>query len=218
MDKKDALRIITTCAKKYDENLEGNNLLIISLSNKALNHIEIKFLGSNFLHLTGVSTKLKASSFYNKCINGKLSIDDFGIKTDGTTVLKLTILPKLMDLCKNTNIIGQYNGSKVKLCTDKLAGNIVGCMGLIKQGQYYVPNTALKEDIRDYIFKSEKVIAIFGKSFSDKLYNRLLYVSKEPEINITSEIISKIDIDNFIVGFNQDNPLIAHLKVTGTDD
>lgn len=221
MDKREALKIITTCAKKYKENLDGNNLLIISLLNKALSHIELKFIGSNYLHLTGIATQLKASIFYDKCISGKLSLDDFNMKIDGTTVQKLTILPKLMDLYKNTNIVGQYNGTKAKLCTDKLAGNIIGCLGLTKQGKYYIPNTALKEDIRDYICKTEKVIAIFGKRFNDKLYNKLLYVSKEQEISITSEILNIIDIDNFTVEFRQDNPLIEQLRTlrfTGTEN
>ena len=37
----------------------------------------------NFLHLTGVTTSLSASSFFDKCLNGSLEEDDFELTTHG---------------------------------------------------------------------------------------------------------------------------------------
>lgn len=202
MKKIDALKIIIECAKLYHTNLENKNLLIISLSKSKYNFIEAKFLSSNYLHLTGVVTNFKPNSFYNKCIQKKISVEDFNFKSDGTTVLKLTVLPQLMNFHKNANIIGDYNHTQPKLFTDKLAGNIRGCMGFDKFGKYYIPKTLLQADIRDITAEPERIIAIFSKNIKDELYNKLLYtVNDSINVGITNVILNKIDIDNFTYTF-----------------
>ena len=65
-------------------------------------------------------------------------------------------------------VIVNFNGSKPKLYTEKLTGNTLGCMGLVKKGSYYVPITALKEDIRDLVIEKERIIAIFSKRIASR--------------------------------------------------
>lgn len=207
MNKNEALKIILNCAKLYKDNLENKNLLIISeKQDKNLYFIEAKFLGYNFLHLTGVAInkKITANSFYNKCLNRRLSLDDFDFKSDGTTILKLQVLPQIMKISKNANMIGEYNGSKPKLYTDKLAGNVVGCIGLKIDSNYYVPVTVLKEDMRNLVVERERVILIFSKSIKSKLYNNLVYMVKDIgnlKQNLSNKLLMKIDIDNLTNDF-----------------
>lgn len=205
MDKKEALKIMLDCAKLYHDSLENKNLLIVSYDNR-YNFIETKFTKSNYLHLTGVYTKINPNAFYNKCLQGRLSLEDFLFKNDGTTVLKLSIFPQLMNIHKNANILGKYNYSKPKLVTDKLAGNIRGCIGFDRCGKYYIPKTALKEDIRDLIDEPERIIAIFSKDIKMELYDKLLYSVRDGiDVNIPLGIIDKIDIDNFTYDFKKIN-------------
>lgn len=89
------------------------------------------------MHLTGLksglssSSKLFANDFYKKCLEHKLSPEDFDFAEDGTTHLKLAVLPKLV--CKNlhASIIGNYDSSKPLLYTERIVGNVNACMGFI---------------------------------------------------------------------------------------
>lgn len=208
MKKQDALKVIVECAKLYKQNLVNKDLMFITIVNQnKFSFLEVKFLKRNYLHLTGVvltSEKLNAKLFYNKCIGGKLSINDFELKKDGTTTLKLSILPQLMNLHNTTKMIGDFYSSKPKLYAEKVAGNVVGCIGFIKNKSTYIPNTTLKEDIRSIILNKERVIAIFTKNITDKFYNNLTYLVKDyNDINfLPQKIINKIDIGNLYIDDN----------------
>lgn len=75
------------------------------------------------------------------------------VKKDNTTDLKLQVLPQLMKIDRIANMIGEYDVTKIFLQTDKIAGNINACMGFVrdKRLKLYVPNTALKKDIRQIL-------------------------------------------------------------------
>ena len=57
--------------------------------------VEIGFRDMNFLHLTGVKTKLSAQQFYAACLESKLSEYDFEIDNKGKVQQKLMVLPYL---------------------------------------------------------------------------------------------------------------------------
>lgn len=208
MKKDEALKIINKCAKLYQENLENRNFLFVSLTDSKLNYMEARFLKNNFKHLTGVvdtNGEINASLFYSKCLNNKLSLNDFEMRNDGTTELKLSVLPELMKLSKSVKMIGNFNCYKPKLYVDKLAGNVTACIGLSKANEFYVPVTALKEDTRGLVIKTEKVVAIFSKHVKDKLYTNLTYLAKGfdgIEIDRCSKaILNKLDVDNLSCSF-----------------
>lgn len=171
MDKQKALDIIVNCAIEYEKNLANRNLLFITLGDNRINYFEAKFLRNNYHHLTGTMLKdhMSAGSFYNRCLKNQLSIHDFDIKKDGTTILTLTVLPKLMNIYTNVKMIGDFNGSKPKVYVDKLAGGVAACIGFTKTGNYYVPVTVLKEDMRDLTIDQHRVLAILSKSILDEL-------------------------------------------------
>ena len=190
MKKEQAIKIITESAKIYKENLENKNLLFIFGAEKSPEFFEASFLPRNFLHLTGVKIVEKrilgSVDFYEKCLKGKLSPLDFSFADNGTTDMKLSILPQLMKIQTCTKMVGIYDHKKSVLYTEKIAGNIYACMGFIKENDYYIPNTALREDIRDISVQPQKrVLAIFKKNIPQKLYDEIpCYLAKKVDISI----------------------------------
>lgn len=108
-----------------------------------------------------------------------------------------------MKIHKLSKMIGDYNKSK-RLYTEKLAGNIRGCMGFVQEGYFFAPNTILKEDIRNVSVKANKLVAVYAKQIKDSLYNHLCYLAKGidvKDVKTTLHIKEKIDMDNLITDF-----------------
>lgn len=188
MDKKDALKVLFQCAKLYQENLEGRNILLIG-ANNSLNKVEameLLFEKTNFMHLTGVKfedgKRLPPDTFYNLCIQKRLSINDFCLAEDGTTGMKLEVLPNIFgSKYLAANMVGDFNDRRPALFTDKLAGNERACVGFKfdKDIECYAPNTVLKLDMRDVISNRQRIISAYWKKKDDPQYCDLVYKAKK---------------------------------------
>ncbi len=194
--KKDAIRIVSTCAKQYREHLVNRSLLFLCMDKHGkVDAIEFTFDISNFLHLTGLKLvnrkwhgsseagskdrEISASDFYEKCLNHKLREDDFYFSKDGTTELKLDVLPSLLTKNLTAKMVGDFHSDKPKLLTEKLAGGQVACMGFTsdrKTGRF-VPNTVIKDDIRKHTCKPLRVIACYRKNRGDSRYGEVTYLA-----------------------------------------
>ena len=52
-------------------------------------------------------------------------------------------------------------------------------MGFRKDGNYYMPNTSLKIDMRTITMKPvQRIVAIFVKGFHDEIYHNMTYIAK----------------------------------------
>lgn len=205
--KKEIVKEICECAKIYDKNLKGKNLMFIfeNKLNKKLDYIETQFLANNFMHLTGINTKNAKSSieFYRLCLNNKLSYKEIIEKQNGTTKLKLEVLPQMLNIGKNARMVADYNGSKVNLFTEKVIGNIRCSIGFINVRGYYLPNTIIKEDIRQISQKEtiNRVIAILEKTTNKKQYTNITYIHENIDIcDIASRLNIKSKISNLLIG------------------
>lgn len=183
MNKKTAIGIVVSCAKTYSYNLENKNFLFIyELKDHTLSFVETSFLPRNFLHLTGLKIKndsLSSTAFYDACLSGKLSETDFDFAPNGVTEQKLQVLPNLMNIQKNAKMLGIYDKTRFHLKTNTLVGNTNSCLGFVKDGGYFVPNTALNADIRDISLRpTYKIIAILSKPSDDKRYGCIRYMAK----------------------------------------
>lgn len=102
MTKKEALQIVFSCAASYKENLAGRSLLFVTTDkHKTVRCLEVTFDGSNFLHMTGFKLNKKeisANNFFSMCCDKRLSESDFEFAADGTTEMKMRVLP---DWCKS---------------------------------------------------------------------------------------------------------------------
>ena len=66
-DKKAALKIMISAAKDYEEKLNDRHFLIVYQKEKDTKTVIVGFRDMNFLHMTGVKSKLSAQQFYSAC-------------------------------------------------------------------------------------------------------------------------------------------------------
>lgn len=193
MNKSDAIRIISKCAKQYKTFLDGYQIAFVyNDENNHSNYTEVKFRSYNFLHFTGVTPRkgISANDFYRYALNNRLSEKDFSFKDNFTTELKLNVLESIMNIDTKARMIGNYCGPQLDLYTEKVTGTTTACLGLIEKSGYYIPNSVLCGDIRSIIPKPPgKIYAIFKKSIKDDLYSQLTY--KRKNLTITSNNLPK---------------------------
>ncbi len=190
--KAEAIQIITSCSKEYERELANMSLLFI-ISDKFSNYhtVELHFLRHNFLHLTGIKlkpfddsgVKFTPNLFYNKCLDGKLKPTDFTFAENGTTRLKLDVLPNIVNKNLSATMSANYINKSLVLSTSKLVGNTCACVGLINKKGIYYPNTLLKEDIRKFSKDTNTIVATFRKNLSDKIYSECVYENKNKKWN-----------------------------------
>lgn len=184
MKKQEAINIILDCAKLYQKNLLGNNLLFIFRNSNNIEYFEAVFEAKHFLHLTGIRLEKNngSANFFRNIISNRLNPSDFRFASDGTTELKLQVLTNLMNIHCRANMVGEYASIKYELFTEKLAGNVTACLGFVRDSKnynYYVPNTALKEDIRDISKKpQQRILAILRKPIKQPTYAEICYTAK----------------------------------------
>lgn len=188
MEKKEALRIIFQCADLYQKNLCDQMLLIVS-TNNSMNKTfatEILFERTNFMHLTGVKFEdgkhIAPDTFYTRCLSRRLRVSDFEFAPDGTTEQKLLVLPGIVGTNNlAANMIGDYHDRRPTLITEKLAGNIRGCIGMVYDStrKNYAPNTVLNLDMRSSIQNKQRIIATYRKHKTDEKYTELVYKAKK---------------------------------------
>lgn len=207
---KEIVKKVCEYAQIYDKNLKGKNIMFIfeNMVNKEIDYIETEFLANNYKHLTGIECKEKIEpiKFYKLCINSKLSYKVIKQKDNGTTKLKLEVLPQLLNIAKNAKLVANYNGSKINLYTEKVIGNVRCCIGFVKNDKYYLPNTILKQDIREISqFESNcRIIAILEKMSKQKQYDKVTYMNEKIDLK---EIVSKLKIEEKIINIFYEKPL-----------
>ncbi|MCD7956704.1 MAG: PBECR4 domain-containing protein [Lachnospiraceae bacterium] len=187
MKKEAVLKILFECAAAYKENLVGRNLLFICVDpQNRVSTLETVFMATNFLHMTGVKfltvPKMNARTFYDRCVGKYLRVEDFDLDPLGYTEVKLKVLPRLVTPNLSANMIGDYHSARPILETDKLAGNMHCCMGLVtnfSQAPYYSPNSVLATDIRELASDRVRIIATYRKYAKEKQYSELVYVAKK---------------------------------------
>jgi hypothetical protein len=183
-----ATKVIIKCAREYHNHLENQNLLIVFGSPSKPNFFETVFFSSNFLHLTGVkptSNEIPSSNvFYQRALSGVLTPHDFAMAENGTTEKKLSVLPRLTKFYTIAKMVGDYNSIRSMLYTEKLAGNTTACLGFVFQNGFYIPNTALEDDMRNLSLKpTSKILAIFRKPTEINRYQEICYLAKGIDIN-----------------------------------
>ncbi len=188
-------KTIVTCATEYKRTFSGKNYIHIYECNKSLYHIESEFLNTNYLHLTGIKTKLKPEDFFQQCVDNKISIRDIELKKDGTTELKISVLPSLKHIISCNALIGDYEQSHRRLIVDTVLGDAKKLMTIgfsLKDTGYYVPQTLLKEDVKGLSNQLNKVVAVYSKSIDESFYNNCTFICKGTESLKIEEYIRSV--------------------------
>lgn len=210
LNKKDVLKTIISSAKLYKKNLENKNLLIVSRrKSQPFKFWELKFEKKQFKHLIGIDTTLSSTHFYKKALSGKLSVNDFELRTDGTTELKLLVLPSLMDFKDHVRMIGEFEDCSPKLFTEVLAGNIQGALGFVHDNKdELVPNTCLKCNT-NHRADAERIVLILSRNLSDTDYSNIEYIAQH---NFNIEELKSVNCnykDNINILFPSVEDLVA---------
>lgn len=206
MTKKEALAVVFSCADEYKENLVDHSLLFLCQDkHKNTYCVEVTFDISNFQHLTGFKTvrmdsessehdssdenaaqktgkkKITAAHFFELCIDRRLSENDFEFAEDGTTPLKMKVLPSVVKKSLSANMIGFYNGLQPRLYTERIAGSVKACVGFVKDEDdgRYVPNTVLEGDIRQKVTRPDRILVTYRKKSDTVEYSEIVYAAKK---------------------------------------
>lgn len=211
LTKEDARRTVLNCAKQYRQKLLNKKLMILYRERKdnIIRYIEVVFYERNYQHLTGLELIDKegnvlsnqSMNFYRKCIENKLGLEEFRFKQDGTTQLKLTALPILMDITKITKITGEYNNVRPYLLVDRVIGGVNFCLGLSREDDIYVPSSALLEDIKKLTDMPSQVLAILEKGMDEEIYATVKHVAKGlnlSKLTLPEEINEMICLDSYV--------------------
>ena len=112
----------------------------------------IRFYEGNFLHLTGVKTKLKAAEFFDKCFTESIAIDEFDC--DSTPTIKGTVRHKLQNLLT----IGSFFDKQL-MCQENYNKGNIQCLLATSDGKFTIgftgghyslnPQTLLHKNLLD---------------------------------------------------------------------
>ena len=196
-NKREALKIIIAAALEYDEKLKNKHFLIVYQNKKVIKVAKIGFRDMNFMHMTGVTTKLSAQQFYKACLEGKLSQQDFEIDNMGKVQQKLLVLPYLSELLYHNCMIGDFINNGIYIKADYFVGNTKAILsvGFRAGKEVDFPVTLYKEDVRKITKPTNKILAIFVKMYNEKQYNRCTYLSDGQEL---SGLIEKEEIKDLV--------------------
>ena len=141
----------------------------------------VGFRNMNFLHMTGVRTKISAQQFYTACLEGKLSIRDFEVDTRGKVQQKLAVLPYLPDLLYNKCMIGDFINSGIMIKADYFVGNTKAVLSVgFRLGRTAdIPVTLYNEDVKKLSHPTCKVLAIYSKMFDEEKFSECTYMAKD---------------------------------------
>lgn len=192
IDKKAAIKVVIEAAKNYEKYLKDKHFLIIYQQGKNIQSVHIGFRDINFLHLTGIKTKLSAKRFYSACIAGKLSEKDIALSKNGTTQQKLTVLPYLHGVLYHNCMIGYFVNSGVYIRADYFVGDTKAVLSIgIREGKTTdIPVTLYKENVKMLVSPAYKVLAIFSKKYNENKYTSCTYLSKGQKIEEFSQYCS----------------------------
>lgn len=133
---------IIKAAKKYKEIYVDYEYLICSEAFAKRSYYIVDAEKDNFQHLTGVHSQISAQSFFDKCIDGSLSEDDFDFikkgqdekSVKGTVRRKIKALPDMMELFRDGLLAEEEFKKNRVICTFATAdGNCT--LGFVDSGK-----------------------------------------------------------------------------------
>ena len=199
-DKKAALKIMVEAAKNYEEKLNDKHFLIVYREGNDTKTVSVGFRDMNFLHMTGVKTRLSAQQFYSACLESKLSEHDFEIDNKGKVQQKLMVLPYLSELLYHHCMIGDFINSGICIRADYFVGDTraVLSVGFRTGKRTDFPVTLYNEDVRKLSQPTNKVLAIFSRYYRNQHYDNCTYLAKNQsirELGVSDEVFEMILVD-----------------------
>lgn len=193
---------IIHAASIYKTKLVGYSFMYI-FNNKS---IEVIYRAKDFMHLTGVDSKLYANEFYREAVRGTLQHNQISFSQRhpyDLCVQKMTQLKNISAVTDSEIIILEdlkTNSFSYKFGLTELHFTLCLSEDINYQGKIvsdkYVSRSLRIEDSFKRSSNAHKVQHILAKKNDEKLYNILKYSDKNFDIlNLPQEILNKIDFD-----------------------
>lgn len=192
-------------ASQYSSYFVCRSYLLFSDAFKNQPYYIVEAEATNYLHLVGVSTGLSAKCFYNKCLSGTLSENDFELSfhgkdpkfSKGSIRQKILTLPNMFGILSSPNLVEEDFEKNVVRCT--IASSNTACtLGFIAT-PYARPMTLLRGDELDHS-KAAPLSLVLSKNRDSEKYSQIL-VGSDSELAkrydslqelISPEIMSRI--------------------------
>ena len=165
----------------YRNDFTEYDYLIYSKDFKNRHYYIISAENDNYKHLTGVQTELSGNDFFDKCIAGSLTEEDFSFskknqsekEVKGSVRRKITVLPLMKNLFNGTAKI-EEDFEKNRIRCSFAAGSADCTLGFVITDDKARPKTLLKGDEIDKE-KSCTIGCVLRKKRSSKHFNELLF-------------------------------------------
>lgn len=182
---------IQDCVSRYGQLLCDKNYLYVYGSEESPKTVEVTFQKENVMHLLHIKlNNLSVEDFYQRCYNNGLSIRDYNIQKD--TDEKIENFNAVLNIGKASQMLGDFDSFRIKLKTDKIVGNVFQCVGFVKfNNRFYVPNTSLSGDIRDFSSCPEKILLTFEKNIKEQKYKKIIHKGKNVNEDAVRKLISQ---------------------------
>ncbi len=199
-------KALPSLAKSYHSYFSEYQYLVVSSNFKNKKYYIISGKDANFLHLTGLGTKMDAYDFYLSCRRGKIKTSDFSIKyinkdrnkvTKSTIKAKITIFPNLFGTFSR-KLYAEGDFSKGSIACSLAISDGTYTLGLVDKNVAR-PMTLLKGD---ELNKDKKCTLdlIMVKSKGEKKYHVIIYGDKS-EVKKYLPIIGDLLSEEFIKSF-----------------
>lgn len=180
-------------ARVYKDVFLDREYLIYSSKFKYKKYYEIAAKEDNFLHLTGVSTNLKAKLFFEKCYSSSLEIDDFEILTaqqKGSVRRKVNILKDALNIFY-TEFLVEEKFIKNKISCSFASSDSRATLGFTKT-EKAKPQTLLKGNL---LKNPVKVEALFYRQPGEIYYNKIVILDRDKSIKIFERLKEKVRLE-----------------------
>ena len=168
----------------------------------------------NYLHLTGLHTKLDATTFFEKCYKGTLEERDFDFfkngqnesEVKGSVRRKINALPAIMNMFTvGTSVEEDFEKNKIR-CT-LVAGNISATLGFFVAGKAR-PMTLLKGNELN-MSKAKKLDLVLRKKTGELKFSKIL-LGDEKQLVEYKESLKEILSDDLLRTMEETESKIGH--------
>ncbi len=186
---------LKSAAEKYSKYV-GCDILIIYSKSKNTPYESYEFMAEeeHFQHLAGVKYPQGAKLFFQKCLDGDISLKDIvPVENMKSTSSKIEVLPQAIDLYgAKIYKIGEKDLETLKNRFTIAIGNLYTIMGLDRRGQILpIPVTVMNRKITDFCSEPCSIFLVMKKKIGTEKYNELVYEK-------IKDIFTKIDFKDGI--------------------
>ena len=180
-------------AQNYYSYYVCRDYLLISDAFNSSPYYIVRAEKDNYLHLVGVSTKLSATSFFDKCLNGTLDESDFEIaahgqdekQSKGSIRRKIKSLPFIIGLFTDSSLVEENFKKNTVLCT--FASSDGSCtLGFIATPSTR-PKTLLIGDELDHN-KARNLKIVLSKARDDDKFSTIISGTDEDLVSVYDTI------------------------------